>query len=313
MAKVKVKDDALKALSMVASKQFGMVTLADALAQNLSRRQVRRLLDIGALVRAGCKVYRFPAVPDQSWEFLAMKATLLAGPGSALSHQTAGFLHGLDGLESFDAPTVLDVMTVENRNQTVPGHRVHRSRAQKLHATTLRGLPVTSLPKTVLDLADVLPRLELEKTVDSARRKHRNFEAWFKQFVGSLANHGRHHVNDVLRMIARHAPLDSAFEVEMRALIAAEGLPEPIWGYTVYENNKRIMKVDAAWLTPRKVAAHFDGFGTHGLRAQFEKDAIQRTKLAEFDWANVIITWRGRHELYWRLALRKFLLVNNCT
>jgi hypothetical protein len=303
-------DERLTGLAGLAKKQFGLISVHDVLAQKFSRRQLKRFVEQGKLVRSGIRVFTFPGVPDQSWDHLAMRATLLCGPGSALSHQTAGFLHGLDGLElGRDAPKILDVTTINRMRVALDGLRVHPSRLEKLHATTIRGLPVTSLPSTMLDLADVLPRLELEKALDSARRIHRNFEAWFEQFIEGRKNHGRHGVRTIRQLLhERSSALDSALEVELRAIITAAQLPQPLWGYTVYGDGQRIMKVDAAWLTPNlNVALHGDGFGTHGQRAQFEKDAVQRTRLAEFGWHNVIVTWRGRHETYWTRAVRRLL------
>ena len=127
---------------------------------------------IGALVRAGTlhRVHR--GVYKVGTPVLSRDATLLAavyavGPGSVLSHRDAAALHGLPVAARRGAVSV----TSRRGRGDRPGIRVHPTR--RLHpddVTSIHGIPVTALARTLLDLCDVvrpsgMPRLIHEAEV----------------------------------------------------------------------------------------------------------------------------------------------------
>ncbi|HEU4703846.1 MAG TPA: hypothetical protein VFS37_15300 [Conexibacter sp.] len=94
-------------------------------------------------------------------------ALLAAGDRAALSHREAAALHAL--LPS--AGTRVELTTPDQRR--VRGVNVHRARLERVDVTTVEGLPVTTVARTLVDLADVVPRERLRKALEEADRSHR--------------------------------------------------------------------------------------------------------------------------------------------
>jgi len=93
-------------------------------------------------------------------------AVTACGPGAVLSHRDAAQLWKLRHSNS----AVIDV-TVPSQNGRIRrrGIRVHRSgRLAPKEVTERSGIPVTTVARTLLDLADVLDRQALRRAVTEA-------------------------------------------------------------------------------------------------------------------------------------------------
>ena len=87
------------------------------------------------------------------------------GPGSALSHRDGGELAGLRVRGRAGA---VDVTTRRGRADQ-PGIAAHRvRRLDPADVTAIRGIPVTTVARTLVDLADVLGTRELRTVVHEA-------------------------------------------------------------------------------------------------------------------------------------------------
>ena len=96
-----------------------------------------------------------------------LAAVLACGPGAALSYRSAAALWGIRA--SFAA--VIDVTAPERYGRRKHGLRVHRG--DRLHAdevTEHKGVPCTTVSRTLLDLAAVLPQRGIEAAVETAER-----------------------------------------------------------------------------------------------------------------------------------------------
>jgi predicted transcriptional regulator of viral defense system len=133
-----------------AESQRGMITRRQALNAGLTRSA------IGARIGTGRWQRIYPGVlatfsGEAGREALLWAAVLRAGPGAALSHETAAELHGLAR-----KPAQLIHLTVpaDRRVEPVPGLAIHRSAriAQARHPC--QEPPRTRIEETVLDLAD---------------------------------------------------------------------------------------------------------------------------------------------------------------
>jgi hypothetical protein len=135
-----------------AAAHHDLLRSADLYGHGLSRKQVRTLVGTGAIHRVHRGVFKV-GTPDLSEDGKRLAAVWAAGPGSVLSHHDAGRLHGLPVR---GGPRSVCVTTRRSRADH-PGLRLYRTR--RLHpqdVTVIRGIPVTSLARTVVDLAGVL-------------------------------------------------------------------------------------------------------------------------------------------------------------
>lgn len=300
-----VMGDGMKALAALASAQFGLVASHQLAECMVTRNMVHGRIRHGAMQPSRYRgVYRFSGAP-QTWESRAMELLLYCGPNAALSHDTAAYLHGLDGFST--RPDVFHVLMPQSYLMHAPPHHIHRTRASKIHSTMIDGLPVTSVVRSLTDLGETLTRDDFEKAFDSARRLHKNLEPWLNQFAEKKENARRPGIALIKQLFAeRSSALDSIFEVEMRQIFLADQIPLPHFGYTVFDEGKPLIKLDGAWLNfnGRNTALHCDGFGPHSRRKQFERDARQRTRLSVLGWTQIMVTWNQIHDPEWRRDLR---------
>ena len=128
----------------MAGRSHGVVTRARLLAAGITPAEIRQRLRTGALLREHPGVYRVGhRAPSIEARYLA--AVWACGDGAVLSGRAAGHLWGL--LKGA-APAPEVTTPYERRVQGVTTHR-----ARSIEATTHRGIPITTVARTFLDLA----------------------------------------------------------------------------------------------------------------------------------------------------------------
>jgi len=91
-----------------------------------------------------------------------MAAVLAGGSGAVLSHRSAAELWGL--IDGFSGPIHLTVPTKRAR----AGILVHRSSVPDDERTEIDGIPVTTVPRTILDCAPSMTERRLERLINEA-------------------------------------------------------------------------------------------------------------------------------------------------
>jgi hypothetical protein len=137
-------------LAELAGRSHGIVTRAELLRAGITHEEIRTRLANGALISLHRGVYRVGhAAPSLEARFTA--AVQACGPGSLLCGRAAGYLLYL--LKR--PPSLPEVLTARHRRPSKV--TVHRCRSiDRRDATTWRGVPVTTVPRTLVDLAAVL-------------------------------------------------------------------------------------------------------------------------------------------------------------
>ena len=270
------------AVAALAAQRQGMVTTEDLLAAGFSRGAIARRVAGGWLVRRHRGVYQLGVFAGPYGTFMA--ALLACGPGTVLSHWAAAALWGLrawrEGLVDVSMPG------------GIPGSRagIRRHRAGGLHPGDIvirHGMRVTTPARTLLDLAAVTPRRELERLVEEAQVQRLVTRGELLAMVHRGA--GRPGVTLLREIVgADDEPSFTRSEAERRLveLIRAAGLPRP-------RTNVRIdgLEVDAAWPAQRLVV-EVDGFAYHGItRTAFERDRRRDGQLLLAGYRVVRVTW----------------------
>ena len=194
----------------------------------------------------------------------AEQAALLAlGDDSRLSHFTAAWLHGL--LPRRDGP--VHVTTRRHRGRP-NGIVVHTSRRLEMRDTTRRhGLRATTVPRTLIDLAECAGARDLERALETAIAKRLVTAGQLRRLVGRSP--GRRGVATLAALLDfRNADGYSRSDAEdhMRRLARRAHLPQPDVNATIegYE-------VDFSWRRQR-VIVEIDSWTHHSGRDQFEYD-----------------------------------------
>jgi hypothetical protein len=261
-------------------RQWGLVTARQAERAGLSRDVVRGRVESGLLLRLGRGIFAAAGAPS-TWEQRALAGCFAAGAGAVLSHRSAARAWRLD----LPASSGVEV-TVSPRHSgraPLPGVTVHRSGTLRGSDRTAVGvLPVTTVARTLADLAPALERPILAKVVDDALCRRLLTPVGLRHFLdGSGAR------SPVLRSILapwlEEAALDSAAEGLFRRAIEAAGLPAPRGRYPIVAPDGRRYYLDFAWRDP-KVALEVDGYRWHSSPAAHAADSHRANVLTGLGW-----------------------------
>jgi very-short-patch-repair endonuclease len=272
-------------LAVLAGRQWGVVSLAQLCGLGLSPGAVGHRLRVGRLHRVRRGVYAVGhAVLSKEARWLA--AVLASGPGAVLSHRSAAAHWGL--LQS--AATLIDVTAPVTRHGS-PGIRLHRSRSLDARDTTSHeGIPITTVPRTLLDLAATIQSHRLERALAQAERlqlyDHR-------AIIDAIARSNGHRGRTALaQATAREAKLTrSELEAWFLNLVRETGLPEPLANLALTAPDHPHIEVDFCWPSHRLIV-ELDGWDTHRTRAAFEADRRRDAALQAAGWRVVRFTWR---------------------
>jgi very-short-patch-repair endonuclease len=204
-----------------------------------------------------------------------MAATLACGKGAALSHFSAAVLWGM--LEAQGQA----IHVTAPRKRQVRGIVVHWS---PLEGERLRrlGIVVTTPARTLVDLADVVPRRTLERAFDEA-------EYLRLDWTGAAPRHGRSGSGVLASVLALHEPGTTRTLSELEELFLAfcdqRGFRRP-------EVNARIegYLCDFVWRAER-VIVETDGERAHGTRRARERDPIRDAELQLAGWIVIRVTY----------------------
>jgi very-short-patch-repair endonuclease len=185
---------------------------------------------------------------------------------------------------------------------------MHRSRLQDAaDFTFFEEIRVTSVARTLLDLAAVVPSYELARALDRAERLER-FDLAALEDVLSRA--GKRRGTAALRhAIAAWRPRQTRSELEDRheELVRAAGLPAPQLN-VLLQGEQAEHEVDAFWPAHRLVV-QLDGFAYHRTRRDRERDAATDADLELSGYRVVRLTWDdvALHEARTARRLRRLL------
>ena len=145
-------------------RQHGLTTRAQALADGMTRGQLERRLRTGRWVRAARGVYRHSAVSPTP---LSRLLSVCLAHDAVASHRSAAALHRIDGFRL----NRIEVLVPSGRSLAIEGVTVYEStQLDRARPVRRQGVPCTGLERTVLDLASVLDRQRLDRTIDAVLR-----------------------------------------------------------------------------------------------------------------------------------------------
>lgn len=142
--------DALEALELAGSTQRGLVTTAQAREAGLAGVDLTRLADAGRLLRVRHGVYVLPSAGvDRLQQLRAAWLAASANGDVVVSRASAAAVHRLGDL----VPATHEFTAAVRRQSTLPDVRFHRAALSDDEVVLVDGLPVTSVVRTVGDLA----------------------------------------------------------------------------------------------------------------------------------------------------------------
>lgn len=278
----------------LARRQRGLVTHHQLVSLGVGRRTLKRWAASGRLRRVHRGVYVFGPQPlTRHGRWLA--AVLARGPGAVLSHASAAALWALAG----DRREVDVTSTRGHRGLNGSGIRLHVAKVLRDEWVTHEGIPVTTVARTLFDLAEKIEPPQLKSAWDEANRLRL---LRLKQVATICERHPTRRayarINPLLTAEQLHAEerRRSPLEDRFASFVRAYRLPPPHTNVLVEGD-----EVDVLWPTARLIV-ELDSWDFHAHRAAFEHDRNRDTEHLLAGYRTIRITHRRLDEEPHRLA-----------
>lgn len=272
-------------LAELASRQHGVVARRQLLTAGVGRGVIDNRL--GRRLHPICRGVYAVGYPVSSTESRWMAAALAAGPGAVLSHRSAAQLWRLVSRSSHRSE-----VTRPTYFRSHPLICAHRSLLPDDERTVVERIPVTTVPRTVLDFAALASRRQVERMLNEvevqglanrlsipdllARYPGRRGTAVLRDLLGEGAEAGGVTRND--------------FEEAFVPLLDSHGLPRPRFNADLAVAG-RFFSADCLWQRERLIV-ELDSRAVHGTHKAFESDRERDRLLMVDGWRVMRITWR---------------------
>lgn len=255
-------------MAELAGRQHGVVSGTQLIELGYSEDAIWRDCAAGRLHRLHRNVYAV-GHGAVSRHGLAYAAVLAVGSEGLLSHRSAAWLWGLTS--RWQAPVEVTARSPRNHPR---GIRVHSAEALRPEdRDECEDIPVTAIPRTLLDFAAVDPTY-LSSALGAAERRGLLELGAVERFIErSRGFRGVARLRAALAAYRSPGFTRSMLERRFLTLVTETGLPTPkvnlfIEGY----------EIDMFWPKER-FAVELDTFDYHGDRVAFESDRLRQAKL----------------------------------
>ena len=273
-------------IAELARRQHGVVGRHQLLELGLGERAVDHRLELGRLhlLHHGVYAVGHRLIPKEAWW---MAAVLASRPDAVLSHHAAAALWRL---RSYTERAV--EVTVPRKSTPPKGIRRHYSLLPADEVTVERGIPVTSVPRTIFDLAAT-------KDVDVVQnllREAEFLELWDPLSLWDLVERypGRRGVARV-RVALEHLKSEppgrkrSKLEERFAPFLRRHHLPLPCFNDWIVLGSKRY-QVDCHWPGTGQIV-ELDGWQGHRTRTAFREDRARDRALSVAGYSVTRLTW----------------------
>ena len=273
----------------VAARQYGVISLAQAIAMGMSASAIQRRVASGAWEMVLPGVYRVRGAPVTRRQQM-MAAVLWAGSGASVSHGTAAILWKLEGLSSDE----IEVTVPRARRKRCGRVVVHRALVlPEADRDEVDGIPCTAAARTLIDVAGSLDDEQLEVVMESGFHRGLYRESFLRWRLNELGGTGRRGSGRLLALLDDRgkgaAPLESPLEAKMWRLLKKSGLTRPVRQHWVRAGGHR-HRLDFAW-PDLMVAIECDGYDTHGGATAFRRDRAKLAEVGAAGWRVIPVTW----------------------
>jgi len=262
----------IELLHSAEARGAGLVHARDLAELGLNPRHIRGALSRGMLVRVARGAYAIPPHDRQHWpselHALRVRATLpLASPNSIASHLSAAALHDLPLIGSW--PTSV--------HTTVPGARggssskgiIRHTSAQQVAAVRQHGVSVTSIARTIVDVAATQSLLIAVTMCDSAlHRRLVTIDELADELLAIGRSRGRRRAADCLAFADGLAESPGESATRVNAWQLGYELPQLQIPVATRRGN---YSVDLGWESAR-LFGEFDG------KVKYTRDSMMKGK-----------------------------------
>jgi very-short-patch-repair endonuclease len=276
--------------SNLASKQGGVLKRRQALDSGLSAHQIANRLRTHRWESIGRGAYRLFEIPGPQNLLRAAVAIL---PEAVASHQSAAAMHHFTKLN-------VDRVSVLVHSQTThsfPGVDVRRAHDLfEWHTTRLRGIPVTTAARTVVDLSALLTSAHLATVIDDNTAARVLSLGGIRLVLDDVARRGKPGVRKLRNILDDRLGVDyspSKLEHAGNDLLRSGGLVSFSTEYPIPWSPTR--RFDVAF-PEAELAVEWDSRRWHSQAQAFDSDRFRDRSAILNGWRLLRFTWADVHE-----------------
>ena len=264
-----------------------MISRAQAIRSGLTSSGIARRVHSGLWECLHSGVYRL-AGSERTLEQGIQAACMAAGGRALASHSAAAWLLHLP----LDRPSV-EITIAMGRRVTLRGVIVHRTRAlDRVDSLVVRGIPATSVARTLIDLAATLPPSKLEDLLDHALANRLIPITYLNKRLEVLrrGRDGAAGLGGLLaaRPLGRRPRQSDAERVLLEALRKA-GVPPPATQVPIQLPGGRLAFPDLCYAGERLIV-EIDSYLHHSSVADWERDHLRNQGLVALRWRILPLT-----------------------
>lgn len=270
-------------VSQIATNQGGPISREQLLGLDVSKPTIKSWLRSGRLHSYFRGVYLL------GHEAMTPKGRMLApvlayGDDAVLGYRSAGHWRGFYRTARRD----VDVIVPGRSKAKQDGIDLHLVRSlDSRDVTEHEGVPITTVPRTLLDLAEVLNPRQLKRAVEEADRlKLFDARAVQELLERSPGRHGLKPLGSLLADFDYHPLSRSEFEALFYDFCIEYELPRPTMNAPILD-----YQADAHW-PGTNLIVELDSYGFHSDRRTFESDRLRDAELMLAGYRVVRVTYR---------------------
>ena len=281
----------MRKLLRLAAGHYGVFHYWQAVDAGVTDDHLRRACERGVIERVVLGVYRVAGSPD-NWRQRLMIAVLAAGEGAAVSRRAAAALWRIPGY----AEGIVETTQTRRPSRRHPYGVEHSSRyLPPEHITVVDGIPVTTIERTVMDLAATVGRKRAQWLVKTLCSMKLTTIGKIAAMVAEMAKPGRKGIRLLRAILAEvddGTPLEaSELEKLVLAVIKAAGLPLPDREVEVGGTTAPVGRIDFLYRQAR-IVIEADSKAWHDGWVATEADQRRDKKLIAAGYYVVRTNWR---------------------
>jgi hypothetical protein len=248
-------------IGRLARGAHGVVTRRELLEAGVTAKKIRRRVERGSLIVVHRGVYRAGHLaPGREAHYVA--AVKACGDRAVLCGRAAAHLWRLIK----GSPPQPEILAPTKR--LVPGVITHRSRTASTDVADWRGIPLTSVPRTLVDLASSLPEPALARACHEAGVLYRTTPRQVDELLKRLPNApGRRKLERVLH---GEVPVTlSRLESRFLKLLRDVHLPLPITNRVAGSH-----RVDCRW-PQHRLTVELDSYRFHNSQHSWHRNRLR--------------------------------------
>jgi very-short-patch-repair endonuclease len=264
-----------------------MVARRQLLSEGWSEEELDWRIGTGRLHRVHAGVYSLAPRRLISRHGWWRAAGLASGPGAVLSHWSAAALWGIRP----NSRSRIDV-TVPHRSRSSRAIHRHVSEVPEDERAVHEGIPVTSVHRTIFDLAATASVDEVVAMIKEAEYLNR----WDRLSLPDLlqrypGKRGARKIRFALNRLREEPPgrMGSKLEQRFAPFLRRHHLPLPRFNDWIVLGSKRY-QVDCHWPGTGRIV-ELDGWQGHGTRSAFRDDRERDRRLTAAGYTVTRLTW----------------------